>query len=90
MFDIILNIGIRVLNHCRSKVSDKIVLIENLLAEVNDMIICGGMAYTFVKVLHNMEVGCSFDLKPLRKVYWDRLMHYYLMEYTYPCKQHLC
>ncbi|KAM7448957.1 phosphoglycerate kinase [Porites harrisoni] len=45
-----------------SKVSDKIVLIENLLAKVNDMIICGGMAYTFVKVLHNMEIGKSlFD-----------------------------
>ena len=69
MFHIILNIGVCVLNHCRSKVSDKIVLIENLLAKVNDMIICGGMAYTFVKVLHNMEVSCSFDLKPLRKVY---------------------
>ena len=90
MFDIILNIGICLFNHCRSKVSDKIVLIENLLTKVNDMIICGGMAYTFVKVLHNMEVSCSFDLKPHRKIYWDMLMHYYLIEHTYPMRQHLC
>ena len=44
----------------RAKVADKILLIENLLDKVNDMIIGGGMAYTFVKVLHNMEVSCSF------------------------------
>ena len=42
--------------------ADKILLIENLLDKVNDMIIGGGMAYTFVKVLHNMEVSCSFEL----------------------------
>ena len=44
-----------------AKVADKILLIENLLDKVNDMIIGGGMAYTFVKVLHNMEVSCSFE-----------------------------
>ena len=41
----------------RAKVADKILLIENLLDKVNDMIIGGGMAYTFVKVLNNMEVS---------------------------------
>ena len=42
---------------CRSaKVADKILLIENLLDKVNEMIIGGGMAFTFLKVLHNMEV----------------------------------
>ena len=40
----------------RAKVADKIKLIENLLAKVNEMIIGGGMAFTFLKVLHNMEV----------------------------------
>lgn len=47
-----------------AKVADKILLIENLLDKVNDMIIGGGMAYTFVKVLNNMEIGKSlFDEK---------------------------
>ena len=40
----------------RAKVADKIQLIENLLEMVDEMIIGGGMAYTFVKVLNNMEV----------------------------------
>lgn len=44
---------------CRAKVADKILLIENLLDKVNDMIIGGGMAYTFVKILHNMEVSLN-------------------------------
>jgi 3-phosphoglycerate kinase len=34
-----------------AKVSDKILLIENLLDKVDNMIICGGMAFTFLKVL---------------------------------------
>ena len=32
-----------------AKVSDKILIIENLLEKVNDIIIGGGMAYTFIK-----------------------------------------
>lgn len=42
-----------------AKVSDKILLIENLLDKVNSMIICGGMAFTFLKVLENVEIGNS-------------------------------
>jgi len=42
-----------------AKVSDKILLIENLLDKVNEMIIGGGMAFTFLKVLHNMQIGKS-------------------------------
>jgi len=42
-----------------AKVSDKILLIENLLDKVNSMIIGGGMAFTFLKVLKNMEIGSS-------------------------------
>ena len=42
-----------------AKVSDKILLIENLLDKVNSMIICGGMAFTFLKVLENTEIGNS-------------------------------
>lgn len=40
----------------RAKVADKIQLIENMLDKVNEMIIGGGMAFTFLKVLNNMEV----------------------------------
>lgn len=39
-----------------AKVADKIQLIENLLDKVNEMIIGGGMAYTFLKVLKGLEV----------------------------------
>jgi phosphoglycerate kinase len=41
-----------------AKVADKIQLIENLLDKVNEMIIGGGMAYTFLKVLKGLEVQC--------------------------------
>ncbi len=47
-----------------AKVADKILLIENLIDRANEIIIGGGMAYTFLKVLHNMEIGNSlFDPK---------------------------
>jgi phosphoglycerate kinase len=42
-----------------AKVSDKIQLIMNMLDKVNKMIIGGGMAYTFLKVHDNMEIGSS-------------------------------
>lgn len=45
-----------------AKVSDKILLIENLLDKVNEMIIGGGMAFTFLKVANGMNIGKSlFD-----------------------------
>jgi phosphoglycerate kinase len=47
-----------------AKVADKIQLIENLLDKADELIIGGGMAYTFLKVLNNMEIGTSlFDPK---------------------------
>ena len=42
-----------------AKVSDKIQLIKNMLDKVDKMIIGGGMAYTFLKVLDNMPIGTS-------------------------------
>lgn len=42
-----------------AKVSDKIQLIDNMLDKVNSLIICGGMAFTFLKVCNNMEIGKS-------------------------------
>ncbi|EDV24372.1 uncharacterized protein TRIADDRAFT_63295 [Trichoplax adhaerens] len=45
-----------------AKVKDKIQLIENLMDKVNEMIIGGGMSFTFSKVLDNMQIGNSlFD-----------------------------
>ncbi len=45
-----------------AKVADKIPLIRNLLDIANEIIIGGGMAYTFKKVLNNMEIANSlFD-----------------------------
>jgi len=42
-----------------AKVKDKIQLIDNLLDKVDEMIIGGGMAFTFRKVLDNMTIGNS-------------------------------
>lgn len=45
-----------------AKVSDKIKLIENMLDKVDEMIIGGGMVYTFKKVVDGIEIGKSlFD-----------------------------
>lgn len=45
-----------------AKVADKIQLINNLLDKANEIIIGGGMAFTFKKVLNNLEIGNSlFD-----------------------------
>lgn len=45
-----------------AKVHDKIKLINNLLDKVDQMIIGGGMAYTFLKTVQGMEIGNSlFD-----------------------------
>lgn len=42
-----------------AKVADKIQLIENLLDKVNEMIIAGGMAFTFLKASKNMKIANS-------------------------------
>jgi len=42
-----------------AKVQDKIQLIENLIDKVDEMIIGGGMAFTFHKILNNMKIGGS-------------------------------
>ena len=45
-----------------AKIADKIPLIKNLLAKANAIIIGGGMAYTFKKVINGMAIGDSlFD-----------------------------
>ena len=45
-----------------AKIADKIPLINNLLDKANEIIIGGGMAFTFKKVLENVEIGNSlFD-----------------------------
>jgi len=42
-----------------AKVADKIQLINNILDKVNELIIGGGMAFTFLKVINNIEIGSS-------------------------------
>jgi phosphoglycerate kinase len=45
-----------------AKIADKIPLIKNLLEKADELIIGGGMAYTFKKVIDGMEIGDSlFD-----------------------------
>ncbi|MCF7688221.1 MAG: phosphoglycerate kinase [Cephaloticoccus sp.] len=45
-----------------AKIADKIPLIRNLLEKADQIIIGGGMAYTFKKVINGMEIGDSlFD-----------------------------
>lgn len=46
-----------------AKVTDKIQLIDNLLDKVDALIICGGMAFTFNKVLSNMKVKIDISFK---------------------------
>mmetsp|Transcript_74644 Transcript_74644/g.165064 ORF Transcript_74644/g.165064 Transcript_74644/m.165064 type:complete len:873 (+) Transcript_74644:82-2700(+) len=42
-----------------AKVSDKILLIKNMLDKVDIMIIGGGMAFTFIKEIHGVDIGSS-------------------------------
>ncbi len=60
-FDIVLNNPKRPLLAILggAKIADKIPLIKNLLAKADEIIIGGGMAYTFKKVLNGMEIGNS-------------------------------
>lgn len=52
-----------------AKVTDKIKLINNLLDKVDEMIITGGMVYTFMKVLYNTNIGKSlFDAEGAKTV----------------------
>ena len=44
-----------------AKVADKIQLINNMLDKVDELIICGGMAFTFLKV--TQRVKHLFNLK---------------------------
>lgn len=47
-----------------AKVSDKILLIENMLPKVENIIIGGGMAFTFLHILKGMNIGKSlYDQK---------------------------
>mmetsp|Transcript_63142 Transcript_63142/g.131289 ORF Transcript_63142/g.131289 Transcript_63142/m.131289 type:complete len:430 (-) Transcript_63142:143-1432(-) len=47
-----------------AKISDKILVIENLIAKSDCVIVCGGMAYTFMKECYGMKIGKSlYDKK---------------------------
>jgi len=52
-----------------AKIADKIPLIKNLLEKADEIIIGGGMAYTFKKVTDGMEIGSSlFDVEGAKLV----------------------
>jgi phosphoglycerate kinase len=52
-----------------AKISDKIPLINNLIEKADEIIIGGAMAFTFKKVLINMEIGASlFDAEGAKLV----------------------
>ncbi|KAI9765277.1 MAG: phosphoglycerate kinase [Geoglossum simile] len=45
-----------------AKISDKLLLIDNLISKVDTLLICGGMAFTFKKELEGVQIGNSlFD-----------------------------
>ena len=48
--------------------SDKILLIENMLDKVDEMIIGGGMAFTFKKVVDELSIGSSLFDEPGAKL----------------------
>ena len=53
-----------------AKVSDKVKMIEHLLDNVDEMIVGGGMAYTFKKECFGIEIGNSlFDAKSTQVVH---------------------
>jgi phosphoglycerate kinase len=53
-----------------AKVSDKIKLINNMLDKVDEMIIGGGMAFTFKKEVDNVKIGSSlFDKEGAKTVH---------------------
>lgn len=52
-----------------AKIADKIPLINNLLEKANEVIIGGGMAFTFKKITQGMEIGTSlFDAEGAKLV----------------------
>lgn len=42
-----------------AKISDKVLVIGNLIDQSDNIIICGGMAYTFLKTCFGMDIGNS-------------------------------
>jgi hypothetical protein len=44
-----------------AKVSDKVLVIDNLIDRSDKIILCGGMAYTFMKTIYGMP---SFSPRP--------------------------
>ena len=42
-----------------AKVKDKIIVLEALLEKVDKLIVGGGMAYSFLKIMEDMKIGGS-------------------------------
>lgn len=56
-----------------AKVKDKIQLIEHLLDKVDELIIGGGMAFTFLKQLNGMKVSQGIGTHRLVEMFCDLL-----------------
>lgn len=69
----------------RAKVKDKIQLINNMLDKVDEMIIGGGMAFTFLKVLNNMEVRTLWTA--VGTYTWNFFRGAFLFQMSWPVKQ---
>jgi len=59
-----------------AKVADKIQLIENLLDKVDEMIIGGGMAYTFLKESKGMKVNIINNKIKVLKIFFNSFKMY--------------
>ena len=62
-----------------AKVKDKIKLIMSILDVANEMIIGGGMAFTFLKVLNNMNIGSSLFDEEGAKIIADIMKKVFLL-----------
>ena len=60
--DVFSNDDVKTLILGGSKINDKIKLIENLIPKVDNILVGGGMAFTFLKYKYNFDIGDSlFD-----------------------------
>lgn len=64
-----------------AKVADKILLISNLLNLVDEMIIGGGMAFTFNKVLNKTSIGASLYDEAGAKLVPGKLLYFLILNF---------
>ena len=60
-----------------AKIADKIPLINNLIEKADEIIIGGGMAFTFKKVLEGMDIGTDNGLPVVPKLEYAKILPKY-------------